>query len=79
MSQPSPPKPIGKETAVVNRQLRDKRSLRSYIYALMAFKKDKDANHAHPNSEDEMQKQFHDQSEDDTPRTVGQYTMLKHT
>lgn len=71
MSQQSPPNPIGRENAFINQQLRDKRSLKSYIYALIAFKKDRNKNHSETILGEDMKKQFQDQSDDDTPRTVG--------
>jgi hypothetical protein len=70
MEQESPSNVIEGENAVaVNKQLRDKRSLRAYIYALMAFKQGKKKDDPSKMSEEEVKKHVLDQG-DDAPRTV---------
>lgn len=69
MSQESPSNVMEGENAAVNNTLRDKRSLRAYIYALMAFKQGKKKDDPSKMSDEEVKKQVLDQGED-APRTV---------
>jgi cellobiose phosphorylase len=57
------------ENELVNKQLRDRRSLRAYIYALMAFKQQKKHTDPSKMSEEEIKEHVLDQGED-APRTV---------
>jgi hypothetical protein len=67
MVQESLPNVIECENAAVDSQLRDRRSLKAYIYALMAFKQGRSV--LSKVSQEDIKEQVIDQGED-APRTV---------